>query len=331
MYNGACLMTSAAAAGDTRAGGLSRDRLWVPVRGRGRALDTCAMRITVIGCGYLGTVHAVCMAVLGHEVLGVDVDEVKIGELQRGRACIFEPGLPETLEAAVSSGALRFSMSLADAAEFGDVHFICVGTPQRPDSLAADISNVVTVIAGLAPLLTRSCLVVGKSTVPVGTATEMATVLASGAPNGIDTEIAWNPEFVREGFALADTLRPDRIVVGVTSARADATLRRVYAPILADGVQYISTDLQTAELAKVAANAFLATKISFINAMSQLCEAAEADIVTLADALGSDERIGRRGLSAGLGFGGGCLPKDLRALAARSAELGVTGAMRLLH
>jgi UDPglucose 6-dehydrogenase len=299
--------------------------------GDDNARATCAMRVTVIGCGYMGTVHAVCMALLGHEVVGVDVDEAKIECLRRGRAWFFEPGLPEALGDMVNSGALRFSVSLADAAEFGDVHFICVGTPQRTSSLAADISSVSDVIAGLAPQLARNCVVVGKSTVPVGTAARMAAALASAAPPGIDAQIAWNPEFVREGFALADTLRPDRIVVGTNSAHADATLRMVYAPVLAKDVPYISTDLQTAELAKVAANAFLATKISFINAMADLCEAADADIVTLARALGSDERIGHRGLSAGLGFGGGCLPKDLRALAARSAELGVSKSMRFLH
>ncbi|HEY6315455.1 MAG TPA: nucleotide sugar dehydrogenase [Streptosporangiaceae bacterium] len=295
------------------------------------ARDARTMWITVIGCGYLGTAHAVCMANLGHQVLAVDVDAEKIRSLRLGRARFFEPCLPEALEQAVDSGALGFSGSLADTADFDDVHFVCVGTPPQEDSLATDISSVAAVIGELAPQLTRDCLVVGKSTVPVATASELAVALAGRIPVGVSVEIAWNPELVRKGSSPADALRPDRIVVGTTSARADAILRRVYAPILADGVRYISTDLQTAELAKVAANAFLATKFSFIHAMADLCEAAEADVVTLAEVLGGDERIDHRGLSAGLGFRDGCLPKDLRALATRGAELRIAESMRLLH
>jgi UDPglucose 6-dehydrogenase len=276
------------------------------------------MRITVIGTGYLGAVHAACMADLGHEVLGVDVDPTKIEILADGRTPFYEPGLSDVLARNVNAGRLRFTTSLEEAAEFGDVHFVCVGTPQQRGSYAADLSHVHAVIDGLAPHLTRKTLVVGKSTVPVGTAAELATRLPEVA------ELAWNPEFLREGFAVEDTLRPDRLVVGVTSAEADQTLREVYASLLAAGVPYISTDLATAELVKVSANAFLATKISFINAIADVCDATGADVVTLADALGHDTRIGRRFLSAGLGFGGGCLPKDIRAFLARSEELGVS-------
>jgi UDPglucose 6-dehydrogenase len=289
------------------------------------------MRITVIGTGYLGAVHAACMAELGHEVLGVDSDAEKIATLSAGRAPFFEPGLPEILSRTVRSGRLRFGTSLAEAARFGDVHFICVGTPQLPGSHAADVSIIDSVIDGLAPHLTRECLVVGKSTVPVGTASRLAARLAELAPAGAAAEVAWNPEFLREGFAVADTLKPDRLVVGTTSSRADAILRALYAPVLQAGTPYISTDLATAELVKVSANAFLATKISFINAIADLCDAASADVVTLAEAIGHDSRIGHRFLSAGIGFGGGCLPKDIRALMARAGELGVADSMAFLH
>lgn len=289
------------------------------------------MRITVIGTGYLGAVHAACMAELGHEVLGVDSDAEKIATLSAGRAPFFEPGLPEILSRTVRAGRLRFGTSLAEAARFGDVHFICVGTPQLPGSHAADVSIIDSVIDGLAPHLTRECLVVGKSTVPVGTASRLAARLAELAPAGAAAEVAWNPEFLREGFAVADTLKPDRLVVGTTSSRADAILRALYAPVLQAGTPYISTDLATAELVKVSANAFLATKISFINAIADLCDAASADVVTLAEAIGHDSRIGHRFLSAGIGFGGGCLPKDIRALMARAGELGVADSMAFLH
>jgi UDPglucose 6-dehydrogenase len=271
------------------------------------------------------------MAELGHEVLGVDTDEGKIAALSEGRAPFYEPGLTEILVNTVASGKLRFSTSLADAAAFADVHFICVGTPQLAGSLGADLSHIEAVIDGLAANLTEDCLVIGKSTVPVGTAPRLATRLATLTAEGVTARLAWNPEFLREGFAVPDTLRPDRLVVGVTSAEDDAVLRRVYAPILASGTPYISTDLATAELTKVAANAFLATKVSFINAVADVCEAAGADVVTLADALGHDSRIGRRFLTAGLGFGGGCLPKDVRAFVARAAELGAASSVQFLR
>lgn len=289
------------------------------------------MRISVIGTGYLGAVHAACMAELGHEVLGVDADVGKIAALAEGKAPFFEPGLTNILVRNVKAGRLRFSTALTDAAQFAEVHFVCVGTPQLPNSLAADLSGIEAVIDELAPKLTLDCLVVGKSTVPVGTAQRLADRLATFTVDGITAGLAWNPEFLREGFAVQDTLRPDRLVVGVTSAAADAVLRAVYAPILDVGTPYVTTDLATAELAKVAANAFLATKVSFINAVADVCEAAGADVVTLADTLGYDKRIGRHFLSAGLGFGGGCLPKDLRAFVARATELGVADSVRFLH
>jgi UDPglucose 6-dehydrogenase len=271
------------------------------------------------------------MAELGHEVLGVDTDTLKIAALSEGGAPFFEPGLTEILIGNIRSGKLRFSTSLTDAARFADVHFICVGTPQLPGSLGADLSSIEAVLDGLAPDLAHDCLVVGKSTVPVGTAPRLAARLAGLAPDGITADLAWNPEFLREGFAVQDTLCPDRLVAGVTSPRADTTLRAVYAPLVQRGTPYITTDLATAELAKVAANAFLATKISFINAVADVCDAAGADVVTLADILGHDDRIGRRFLFAGLGFGGGCLPKDIRAFLARAGELGVPDSVRLLH
>jgi UDPglucose 6-dehydrogenase len=289
------------------------------------------MRITVIGTGYLGAVHAACMAASGHQVLGVDVDTAKLAALSQGRPPFFEPGLPELLRRTVDSSALRFTDCLAEAGEFGEVHFVCVGTPQQPGSCAADLRHVDAVIDGLAPHLQPGSLVVGKSTVPVGTAARLAARITELAPAGTSTELAWNPEFLREGFAVQDTLNPDRLVVGVMSQRADAVLREVYAPMLTAGIPYIVTDLVTAELVKAAANSFLATKISFINAMADVCDATGGDVVTLAEALGYDTRIGRRFLSAGIGFGGGCLPKDIRAFMARANELGVGEALNFLQ
>ncbi|GGV16233.1 UDP-glucose 6-dehydrogenase [Streptomyces litmocidini] len=288
------------------------------------------MRLTVIGTGYLGAVHAACMADIGHDVLGVDVDAEKISALTEGRPPFYEPGFDEVLTRALASGRLRFGTSLREAAVHGEVHFICVGTPQQAGSRAADLRYVEEVVDGLVPYLPASCLVVGKSTVPVGTTARLADRIARLVPTGVRADMAWNPEFLREGFAVEDTLRPDRIVVGTVRRESDETLRRLYAPMLDAGVPYISTDPSTAELVKVAANSFLATKISFINAMAEVCDAAGADVVTLADALGHDTRIGRRFLNAGLGFGGGCLPKDIRAFTARAQELGVGPAVAFL-
>jgi UDPglucose 6-dehydrogenase len=287
-------------------------------------------RITVLGTGYLGATHAACLAELGFQVVGVDINESQVKTLASGSLPFHEPGLEELLRRGLDSGRLRFSTSYAEAAEFGDVHFVCVGTPQRADSGAADLSYVVGCVDALAPLLTRPCLVVGKSTVPVGTSEMLTEHLARLAPVGSAAELAWNPEFLREGHAVADTMRPDRIVVGVRSARAEAILREVYAGPLAGGVPFLVTGLPTAELVKVAANAFLATKVSFINAMAEVCEAVGADVVPLAEALSHDERIGGRFLVPGLGFGGGCLPKDIRAFGARTRELGIASVSSLL-
>jgi len=288
------------------------------------------LRLTVLGTGYLGATHAACLAELGFEVLGMDVDPVKVGMLAEGRVPFFEPDLEALLRKHVETGRLRFTSSYDEVAAFGDVHFLCVGTPQREGEYAADMRFVDGVVDGLAPHLDRPCLVVGKSTVPVGTAARLRERLTSAAPAGDRVELAWNPEFLREGFAVEDTLRPDRLVVGTDSETAEATLREVYASAIERGTPFLVTDYATAELVKVSANAFLATKISFINAMAELCEATGADVTVLADALGHDERIGRKFLNAGLGFGGGCLPKDIRAFIARAGELGVDQALSFL-
>ncbi len=270
------------------------------------------------------------MAELGFDVVGMDVDEAKVAALTEGRAPMFEPDLEPLLRKGLESGRLRFTTSYAEAAT-ADVHFLCVGTPQRKGEYAADLRYVDGVVDGLAPHLDRPTLVVGKSTVPVGTAARIQQRLAALAPAGEAVELAWNPEFLREGFAVEDTLHPDRIVVGTASERAEALLREVYASMIADGSPFLVTDFATAELVKVSANAFLATKISFINAMAELCEATGADVTQLADAIGHDERIGRKFLNAGLGFGGGCLPKDIRAFMARAGELGVDQALSFLR
>lgn len=292
------------------------------------------MRMTVFGTGYLGTTHAACMAELGHEVLGVDVDEAKIERLRAGEVPFYEPGLPEILRRQVEAGRVRFTTDYAEAAEFADLHFIGVGTPQRKGEFAADTSYVEDVVARLAPLLTADAVLVGKSTVPVGTAARLQEIADEHSRQGVRAEVVWNPEFLREGFAVADTLTPDRIVIGVREpgGPVEETVRGAYAPILdSDPCPVIVTDLATAELVKVSANAFLATKISFINAVSEVCEAAGADVTVLADAIGMDPRIGRRFLGAGLGFGGGCLPKDIRAFMARAGELGADQAMSFLR
>ncbi|HET6729333.1 MAG TPA: UDP-glucose/GDP-mannose dehydrogenase family protein [Jiangellaceae bacterium] len=288
------------------------------------------MRIAVIGTGYLGAVHAVGMAELGHSVIGIDIDPAKIDTLAGGRAPFFEPDLDDLLAKHVESGALRFSGAFADVAG-ADVHFLCVGTPQRRDGLAADLRHVDAAVDALAPHLDVPCLIAGKSTVPVGTAQRLAARLARTAPAGAAVELAWNPEFLREGHAIADTLTPDRLVFGVESGHAESVLRQVYASVLDGGTPLVVTDLPTAELVKVSANAFLATKISFINAMAEICEMTGADVVKLADAIGYDPRIGRSFLDAGLGFGGGCLPKDIRAFIARAGEIGAGQSLLFLH
>ena len=294
------------------------------------------MKITVIGTGYLGTTHAACMAELGYEVLGLDILPERVATLASGRVPMYEPGLEELLRKHVagiegSTGRLRFTTSWEEVGEFGDVHFICTNTPQRRGEFACDMSYVESAFDLLAPHLHRRTLVVGKSTVPVGSAERLAVRLAETAPVGAAAEVAWNPEFLREGYAVDDTLHPDRLVVGVRSAEAEEILRALYKPLTDQGTPFVVTDFPTAELVKTAANSFLATKISFINAMAEVCEASGADVVQLSAALAFDERIGGKFLNAGLGFGGGCLPKDIRAFMARAGELGADQALTFLR
>ena len=286
-------------------------------------------RVTIIGTGYLGLTHAVCLADLGHDVLAIDVDEEKLARAASGEAPFFEPGLEPLLRKNLDAGRLRFTTSFAEIGAFGEVHFLCVGTPEG-EAGQADLSYVHAAADALAPHLAAACLIAGKSTVPVGTARQLINRIRAIAPAGERVDLAWNPEFLREGFAVQDSLVPDRIVAGVTSGRAEELLREVYARPLAAGVPLLVMDLETAELVKVAANAFLATKISFINAMAEVCEESGADVIPLAEALGYDARIGRRFLSPGLGFGGGCLPKDVRAFRATAAALGVGSVVSLL-
>src|SRR6201996_5048287 len=287
-------------------------------------------RVTVIGAGYLGLTHAVCLADLGFEVLAIDVDADRIARAARGEAPFFEPGLEPLLRKNLDAGRLRFGVGYREAGMFGDVHFLCVGTPQAGADGRADLSYLEAAVDSLAPHLRPGSLVVGKSTVPVGTARTLLDRLRDRAPDPARVDLAWNPEFLREGHAVPDSLTPDRFVFGVTSPAAEQALRDVYAKPLAGGIPALVMDLETAELVKVAANAFLATKLSFINAMAEVCEASGADVLQLATALGHDERIGRKFLGPGLGFGGGCLPKDIRAFAATAAGLGVGAGPALL-
>lgn len=289
----------------------------------------------MIGIGYLGATHAACMAHIGHNVLGVDIDPGKVAKLQSGEVPFYEPDVETIVRDNLASGRLRFTDSYVEAADFADVHFLTVGTPQNETNMGANLSYLNAAIDALSPHLNRPVLIVGKSTVPVGTAKRLASRTRSLAPAGDDIELAWNPEFLREGFAVHDTLHPDRVVVGVEhphDKRAAKTLAEVYRPLSSNGhIPFLVTSLATAELAKVAANAFLATKISFINAISEVCEAASADVTVLADAIGADKRIGREFLDAGLGFGGGCLPKDIRAFMTRADELGLDDVVTFLQ
>jgi UDPglucose 6-dehydrogenase len=289
------------------------------------------MKISVIGCGYLGAVHAASMAELGHDVVGVDVDRPKVEALQQAKAPFYEPGFEELLGRMLASGRLRFSVDFADAHD-ATVHFVCVGTPQKRGEYAADMRYVEAAVESLIDALKPGDLVAGKSTVPVGTAARLAELVEGKVPGAM---LAWNPEFLREGFAVHDTLHPDRLVYGLpadgTGEVVRAMLDEVYASIVAAGTPQVLTDYATAEMVKTAANSFLATKISFINAMAELCEATGADVKQLADAIGYDDRIGRKFLNAGLGFGGGCLPKDIRAFMARAGELGADQALTFLR
>lgn len=289
------------------------------------------MRISVIGCGYLGAVHAACMAKLGHEVVGIDVDEGKIAALSTAKAPFYEPGLEALLAEVQSTGRLSFTSDMSQAAG-SKVHFICVGTPQKKGENGADLTYVDSALNGLLQFISPGDVVAGKSTVPVGTASRLSEIVHKHEPSA---HVVWNPEFLREGHAVSDTLQPDRFVYGVDDGseehQAVAVLDEVYALSLSNGTPRLVTDLPTAELVKTAANSFLATKISFINAMAELCEAAGADITRLADAIGMDDRIGRKFLNAGIGFGGGCLPKDIRAFMARAGELGADQALTFLR
>ena len=286
-----------------------------------------ALKLSVVGCGYLGATHAACMSSLGFEVIGVDTDPEKIALLSKGELPFYEPGLDSLLASEIKTGRLTFTTDFSAVAD-ADVHFICVGTPQSKDGLAADLTYVKSAMAAIAPHLKNGSLVVGKSTVPVGTAQGLREQLAKSAPHA---DLAWNPEFLREGFAVEDTLTPNRLVVGVANDRAEEILKEVYKPVIDLGTPWIRADLPTSELVKVAANSFLATKISFINAMAEVCEAAGGDVTVLAKAIGYDPRIGNRFLQAGIGFGGGCLPKDIRAFMARAEELGAKQALEFLR
>ena len=285
------------------------------------------LRVSVIGTGYLGATHAACMSTMGFDVIGVDVDATKIELLSRGKVPFYEPGLEELLQQEIASGRLTFSTDF-QAIKEADVHFICVGTPQSENSLAADLKYVDAALDAIAPICKPGSLVVGKSTVPVGTAARLRSKLLTINPK---VDLAWNPEFLREGFAVEDTLHPNRLVVGVTTDEAENKLKEIYAKNLAENTPWVRADLPTSELVKVAANSFLATKISFINAMAEVCEAAGGDVTVLAKAIGYDPRIGSRFLQAGIGFGGGCLPKDIRAFMARAGELGADQALEFLR
>ena len=285
-----------------------------------------ALKLSVIGTGYLGATHAACMASLGFEVIGFDTEVSKIELLSKGKVPFYEPDLEELLAEQIKAGRLRFTKDIAELADV-DVHFICVGTPQVKGGNAADLTYVNSALESIAKIVKPGGLVVGKSTVPVGTATRLRNRLIELNPNA---DLAWNPEFLREGFAVEDTLRPNRLVVGVTNDNSEKILKEVYATNLKENTPWVRADLPTAELVKVAANSFLATKISFINAMAEICEAAGGDVTILAKAIGYDPRIGSRFLQAGIGFGGGCLPKDIRAFMARAEELGAKQAVEFL-
>lgn len=320
-----------------RADGTPSQPRWAPQGKSARvSLPSVTLRLSVLGTGYLGAVHATCMAHLGHEVVAIDTDPGKIAALAAGRSPLYEPGFDDLLAQTLATGRLTFTTDLA-AADDADVHFLCVGTPQAPGERRADLTQVYAAADALAPHVRAGALVVGKSTVPVATADRVRRRMQKLAADGAQIDLVWNPEFLREGFAIEDTLTPDRLVYGVRTlgseeaAAAVARLDEVYAVPLASGIPRIVTDYATAELVKVAANAFLATKISFINAMSEVCEAAGGDVVTLAEAIGHDDRIGHKFLGAGVGFGGGCLPKDIRAFMARAGELGADQALTFLR
>ncbi|WP_027659718.1 UDP-glucose dehydrogenase family protein [Salinispora fenicalii] len=289
------------------------------------------MKVTVIGSGHLGATHAAGMADIGHEVIGVDIDPEKVETLNAGRGWFHEPELDVLLARNLDTGRLRFTTDFAAAAAFGDVHFLAVGTPSGLDG-TYDLTQISAAIERLAPHLRRPCLIVGKSTVTPGTAEVVEAQARKLSPIGDGVQVAWNPEFLREGTAVADTLTPDRIVLGVASTEAEETLRLLYAPITSGhGCPLVVTDRITAEMVKATANAYLATRISFVNAVAEMCAVVGANVAELADAIGHDARIGHQYLQPGLGFGGGCLPKDLHAFTAQAERGGVTTAAEFLH
>ncbi|MFF2022925.1 UDP-glucose dehydrogenase family protein [Streptomyces sp. NPDC058171] len=288
------------------------------------------MLVSVIGCGHLGIPHAAAMAHLGHQVIGVDVDQAKVDRLNAGECPIYEDGLPELLARHTASGRLRFTTDIREAAAVAELHFIGVGTPIDADGRSYDNGQVFGAIRQLAPHLHQPCTIVGKSTVSVGTTVQVTALAQRLAPAGSAVEVVWNPEFLREGHAVEDTLRPDRLIAGVTSAEGEKAIRAVYAGILDTGVPIFITDPQTAELAKGAANSFLGLKISYINAVAEMCEAAGGDISKIVEILGVDPRIGAGGMRPGIGYGGGCLPKDVRAFTASARQLGAERAADLL-
>ena len=280
------------------------------------------MKVGVLGVGHVGLVTAVCMASLGHDVVGMDDDANKVHALQNGVVPFYEPGLPALLADVVAAGRLVFTRDAAQAIAGQDVVFVCVGTPRGKDG-APHLGFVEAAATSVATHATGPLIVAEKSTVPVKTGERIAQWLErSGAAVGAH-DVVSNPEFLREGTAIVDTLHPDRIVVGADSDRAHGVMRALYEPMLAShDCPYVATDVRTAELIKHASNAFLATKISFINAIARICELADADVQVLADAMGMDPRIGRSFLNAGLGYGGSCFPKDVDAFIAIAGELG---------
>jgi UDPglucose 6-dehydrogenase len=286
------------------------------------------VKVTVIGLGYLGATHAVAMAKLGHEVLGIEPDPKKLDALKAGILPFHEPGLDRALQEVINDGSISFANQHDERSGEAALHFICVGTPQVAGSEAADTSYVFAASEELAKWISETAVVAGKSTVPVGTAKALKNKMSAVA--GFEVNLAWNPEFLREGTALEDSLNPDRIVIGTWNEHSKKVLREVYKPIIDRGTPFLELDVPTAELVKVSANAFLATKISFINAMAEIAEVSGADTVALAKAIGYDERIGNKFLRTGIGFGGGCLPKDIRGFMARAEELGVGSAVEFL-
>ena len=266
------------------------------------------------------------MASLGHEVVVVDVDSAKIAQLAVGKVPFFEPGLTELFSSVRETNRLTFSSDISAISQC-EINFLCIGTPQTTDGLAADLSALQSAFSSVLAAAKSGSVIVGKSTVPVGTAERFNDEIRASKRS---LTLNWNPEFLREGHALADTLEPNRIVIGAHQPSDATLLADFYKSVSPNAPQFI-TNFPTAELVKVAANAFLATKISFINAMSEVADTTGADVALLADAIGIDDRIGRKFLGAGIGFGGGCLPKDIRAFLARADELGLGDSLHFLR